>query len=295
MNLYYAVGGGLGHFSRALAFVHTHPELTPGNTVVMVADRYIYTLERHHFSESEWGNLCTEKIPKRLFQQRNQFTRWLQQWVDEHGPEAIFLDTFPAGISGEWNDVDTGRSRICYVGRYLDWHAYAYPPMLSFDQAYRTEVWHPDQEAVISRCSRQIVSLALHYPAASVPPSLLKQILDWQQLGREVWAVVHSEPLEETEALLSYARDKAAVIQSNPAFLVCCQQPFAIEAGVHAVALFPAYGLFPYVDRIITAGGFNLIQQTHAYQHKHWCMPFPRRYDDQFLRFKKRKEANTNE
>lgn len=289
MNLYYAVGGGLGHFSRALAFVHTYPTLTPGNTVVMVADRDIYTLEHHRFSVPEWGNLCIEKIPKRLFQQRNQLTRWLQQWMDDHGPEAIFLDTFPAGISGEWNGVDTGRSRICYVGRYLDCQAYAYSPALSFDRAYRTEVWHPDQEAVISRCSRQIVPLALHYPAASVPPALLKRIRDWQQRGRAVWAVVHSEPPEETEALLGYARDKAALTQIDPVYLLCCRQPFTSEDEVHAVALFPAYGLFPHVDRIITAAGFNLIQQTHAYQDKHWCMPFPRRYDDQFLRFKKRK------
>jgi hypothetical protein len=48
--------------------------------------------------------------------------------------------------------------------------------------------------------------------------------------------------------------------------------------------LYPATPLLPLADRILTACGFNVMRQTAAYRQQHRFLPFPRRFDDQFLR-----------
>ena len=291
MNLYYAVGGGLGHFSRAIAFVHSHPKLLPTNTIVMVADREMYTMRDHNFQDDLWSNLPMVKIPTQVFQDQQQLILWLQHWLSEHQPESIYLDTFPAGIAGEWNGLNPEGSRICYVGRYLQQESYSYADLISFDHAYQLEAWHPRQEERITRSCRKVIPFPLRYPAASVPQPIQKQINDWQSMGREVWAVVHSEPRDETEALLNHARDLAAMKQKNPIYLLCSSQPLEPESDMYPLRLFPAYGLFSRVDRIITACGFNLMQQALDFQARHEAVPFPRRYDNQFRRYKKWKAA----
>jgi hypothetical protein len=41
---------------------------------------------------------------------------------------------------------------------------------------------------------------------------------------------------------------------------------------------------------IITGCGFNAMRQTLPYRERHRFIPFPRRYDDQFLRAARRRE-----
>mgnify|MGYP006293237417 CR=1 FL=1 len=291
MNMYYAVGGGLGHFSRAIAFIHSHPELSVSNTVVMVADRDMYSLANHHFRDKSWATLKIVKIPTEAFQNRDCLHHWLSRWLEKVQPKVAYLDTFPAGILGEWNGLSHRPGRIHYVGRYLKRGAYSHSTDICFDRAYQLEDWHPGQEENLRECSKAIVPFTLQYPEACIPVDLQRKISNWQQEGREVWAIVHSEPKDETEALLSYARDIAALEDTHPVYLQCSYQSSAPVSDVFPCHLFPAYGLFPSVDRLITACGFNLMRQTLAFRHQHLCMPFPRRYDDQFLRFKQWKAA----
>lgn len=291
MNLYYAVGGGLGHFSRAIAFIHTHPGLSVRNTVVMVADRDMYSLAVHHFLDKRWADLKVVKIPTRLFQDQNGLRHWLSEWLDQSQPEVAYLDTFHAGISGEWNGLAGKAGRICYIGRYLNWEAYPHQADIIFDHAYQLEYWHSGQCNWLRQSSQSVTAFSLRYPKASVTEALQQKIREWQQNRGEVWAVIHSEPKGETEALLNYARDQAALEDKNPLYLLCSSQASEAAPDVHLLRLFPAYGLFPWVDRIVTACGFNLMQQSSGFRRKHLCMPFPRRYDDQFLRFKQWKAA----
>lgn len=292
MNLYYAVGGGLGHFSRAIAFIHSHPELSVNNTVVMVADRELYSLAEHHFLDKSWANLKIAKVPTEAFQDQERLCHWLSGWLETACPEVVYLDTFPAGISGEWKGLNNQSRCIRYVGRYLNWEAYSQRANIFFDRAYQPEDWHAAQEKCMSSCSKAIIPFSLQYPEVRIPQVLQHKISNWRQEGREVWAVVHSEPRDETEVLLNYARDIAAMEDIYPVYLLCSSESLAPAHDVFPCRLFPVYGLFPAVDRIITACGFNLIQQASEYRHKHLCMPFPRRYDDQFRRFQQWKGAD---
>ncbi|MFP4341787.1 MAG: hypothetical protein ACLFQO_15170 [Cyclobacteriaceae bacterium] len=292
MKLYYAVGGGLGHLSRAIAFIHSHPLLSPENTVVMVAEREMYTLQKTSFASKEWAAMPTAMIPTALFEETGRLSEWLQSWLRQHQPNDVFLDTFPAGIAGEWNHIPVSSCRFHYTGRYLNWPAYRFSAKLMFETAYRVEEWHSGQETFLQQHARECADLDLSYPPAALNTNVREQVCNYRQGSNEVWAIIHSEPAEEVEALLSYARDMAVQEAKSPRFLLCSSLPFPEEEDVLPLQLFPAYGLFPHVDRIITACGFNLIQQAAPFRNKHICMPFPRRYDDQFARFKKWKAKN---
>ena len=290
MMLYYAPGGGLGHFSRAIAFIHSQPYLSVKDTVVMVAERALYSLKRSSFADNSWQSLRLAKIPESVFSKPSSLAVWLKDWLQDHRPSQIYLDTFPAGIAGEWSDIRY-EARFFYVGRFLDWQAYPYPVIISFEKAFRVEGWHAEQEKQLVSRASCIQDISLAYPEAVLSTELEFRIKKWQADGREVWTVVHSEPAHEAEALLNFARDLAFQDKKSPVFLVCSSLDPEQQAGVYPVKLFPAYALFPWVDRIITACGFNLMQQAVAYRHKHLCMPFPRRYDDQFQRFRRWKAA----
>lgn len=288
MKLYYAVGGGLGHLSRAIAFIHTHPELNVENTRVMLADREIYQMEQAAFQDEEWKSLKIEPIPLSFFDDTEKLRNYLKEWVHTHSPEDIYLDNFPEGIMGEWNFEISRPTQIHYVGRYLNWPAYEQPVFRSFDTLYKVDAWHPEQQRYLSLLSDNIQTIELQYPAAKVSDEILMRFQQWKDEDRSIWLVVHSEPLEEVEALLHYAQDVAKAGQVSPVYVLCSQSGLESEQLGLNISLFPAYGLFEHVGKIVTAGGFNLMQQTRPFREKHICMPFPRRFDDQFLRTQKK-------
>ncbi len=286
MNLYYAVGGGLGHFSRAIAFIHTQSELSPEKTIVMVADRPQFDLWDNCLLDQYWQSLTIVKIPVECFSSQEKLTSWLQSWLNVIRPQAIHLDTFPAGIMGEWSGIEFKASYF-YVGRYLHWPAYAHPITIDFEKIFRVEPWHIEQSKVLSSQSKVCEDLRLTYPKAKqqLPfPSIIRQ---WQKLGKAVWAIIHSEPQEEVEALLSLARDLAYQEGEEPLFVVCSSRPVEYETEVYPRPIFPASALFPNGDKIITACGFNLMEQALGFRYKHHCIPFPRRFDNQFLRYQR--------
>ncbi|MEK6481320.1 hypothetical protein WJR50_27510 [Catalinimonas sp. 4WD22] len=288
MKLYYTVGGGLGHLSRAIAFIHTQPELNLDNMVVMLADREIYQMKQAAFQDERWKSLKIEPIPLPFFDDTEKLRNYLKEWTHAHSPEDIYLDTFPEGIMGEWNFEIRKPTQIHYVGRYLNWTAYDQPVFRSFDTLYKVDSWHPEQQRYLSLLSDNIQTIELQYPGAKVPEEILTQFQQWKDESKAIWLVVHSEPQEEVEALLHYAQDVAKAEQASPVFVLCSQNGVENESIDLCLSLFPAYGLFEYVDKIVTAGGFNLMQQTKPFREKHICMPFPRRFDDQFMRTQKK-------
>ncbi|MDF9795103.1 hypothetical protein OKW21_000366 [Catalinimonas alkaloidigena] len=284
MKLYYAVGGGLGHLSRAIAFIHTRPDLNIDNTIVMLADRDIYQMEQAAFMEEKWRALRIAPIPLSFFKRFEKLSAYLKNWVNDNVPDQIYLDTFPEGIMGEWNFEISKPAQLHYVGRYLNWPNYQQPVFKSFDTLYKVDDWHPEQQSYLPLLSPNTVEVKLQYPEAKVPGGILTQFQQWKEEGKDIWLVVHSEPAEEVEALLHYARDVAKAEQTSPVFVLCSQSKVDDKQLDLHLSLFPAYGLFVHVDKIVTAGGFNLMQQAKHFRDKHRCMPFPRRFDDQFMR-----------
>jgi hypothetical protein len=124
--VYYARGGGLGHLTRARAFLHTLGR----QDAVIVADQR--------------DARVTGDIPV----------------VSEIPPGDLILDTFPAGLFGE---IEGGV--VDYVARYVRWDRYALPadpPRIR--RAYILEPLHPEQEQYVLSHASAVEPLELHDP-----------------------------------------------------------------------------------------------------------------------------------
>ncbi len=287
--IYYAIGGGLGHLTRAQAVIHTL-NINPKNIHILTALPNAQQLCPNH---------SIIQVPSTLAQQPKKYQQWLQNLITTHNIQQIYLDTFPFGILGEWLPfLSNPDLQFHYIARHLQFNKYrqGMPCLLStplsfkpsFPQSFNpsirtllTEPLTPSHQQWINQNSQSIQALHLQYPP--IPTPTLPFSINWQN----TWLIVHSQPQEEILALLQYAQQKAKRQQQSPDILVICNTPLpALPSSIKTAHIYPTYPLFKKSAQIFIAGGFNSIHQTQAFAHKRHIIPFPRRYDDQFWRTK---------
>jgi hypothetical protein len=105
--------------------------------------------------------------------------------------------------------------------------------------------------------------------------------------------IVHSGPEHEVQELVEYTQELLAFERSDARVLVATQCDVELPHGFERVGDDPASGLFDGAARIVSAAGFNVMLETMPYRHKHHVVPFPRTFDDQFLRAARRKRLST--
>jgi len=287
MKLYYANGSGLGHLTRTLAVIHTlHLNHEP--MLLLTASVHAETIPLP-------VNVELVNIPSHFAQNLGAYQNWLCELIEYHQVNEVYLDAFPCGIIGEWNNFpDYLKVDFYYVGRILNWQNYEQvgiqrPP--KFKAAYMTENVDPKHKRFVQIHSQELLTLDLEYP----PPTLTqreKLIIDtlFDTVEKPVWLIVHSEPQEEVKQLCAYAIEISQIEGVDPFFVIISQtKPFkSITNNILWLNLYPASPLFEKAHRIFSACGFNMMQQTEAFKYKHMFLPFKRRYDNQFLRAKKR-------
>jgi hypothetical protein len=97
--------------------------------------------------------------------------------------------------------------------------------------------------------------------------------------------IVHSDTEEEVLLLYQHAKDIALLEEIQPEFVIISPcVPTDIRDEVTLFDFFPAYPCFEGVQKIITACGFNSMQQTKRFARNHIFIPFERKFDNQFLR-----------
>ena len=251
MTLYYAVGGGLGHRNRARRV------LTALDIDIRDADI-----------------LVTSDLPAELEGNPEAHRRFL---ADRFKGRRVIVDVFPAGIQGELSGIEG--VRFDHVARLIQWPAYRAavphdPPR--FETTYVVEPLTPEHETFAREASERVASLAL--ADAPSPPAV--------SLPTEPFSlIVHSGPADEVEELMAYAREL------HPGcFLVatCCQME--MPAGFERLETNRASDYFAAARHIVSAAGFNTMLETEPWREKHHVVPFPRRFDDQFLRAARRRE-----
>lgn len=280
MILYYAMGGGLGHLTRARAVLHTLG-LSGAATVMTASPRAA--------DPRVMGGLAVAAVPAALEGDTVAYRAWLADWFTRHRPRAVFLDTFPAGIRGEFcGFAPLADLPVTWVVRLLRWPAYAAqlrgaPPRLAC--ALAVEPPSAQQAAWLAAQGLRAEPLPLADPPPEPDPRMDSVVERLRGDPRPLWLVVHSGPAEEVRALLALAgRVRRAEGGEARLVVVSGVAPGELPPGTEVLDLFPAAPLFPLAARVVTACGFNAMRQTAPHRARHLFHPFERRFDDQLTR-----------
>jgi hypothetical protein len=184
--LYYALGGGLGHLTRARKVVDA----------LGLQDVVLLTASRFAGDPRVTGGLPVLKAPRRLGHDRAAFRAWLQGPLRDAGE--LIVDSFPAGILGELSGMRLPPAR--HVARRLRWDAYAERldgPLPEYDRTYELEPIAHDLGPMHP----------LTLPTAPVGEPLVDE---------PHWLVVHSGPQHEVDELLTHATGAPRLIVVSP-------------------------------------------------------------------------------
>jgi predicted glycosyltransferase len=274
--LYYAPGGGLGHLTRARAVIHTL-----GLSDVLLLTASPFANDKRVIGESK-----VLFIPKHFENDIAAYQFWLAELFAKYSFEKIIVDTFPAGIVGEFNDFNFPHTaQLLHVARALRLEEYGQyiSAAPGYDISFVVETLPDAQTDFLKRHSGKVIKLYLIDP----PPQEAILIPD------NTWLVVHSESTAETSRLLAMASLDAQEEQQRPRIIVV--SPAVPQIECEYLNYYPASDLFSQAQRIYTACGFNCMRQTEFFKQKHRYLPFARLFDDQAARAQQRKELTHGE
>jgi hypothetical protein len=264
--LYYALGGGLGHLTRATAVLR---QLEPGREAALL------TASPFADDPRVAGGLPVIRVPVELEDDRAAHRAWLADLLTG-GYDTVYVDSFPGGIVGELCGFEHPRLR--HVARRLRWSAYErrlHGPLPRYERSFVLEPLEAEHAAALERCSLRVEPLELPPPAAARaadPPEPL-------------WLVVHSGPAEEVADLVAYADEQRRAERSRAHLTVVSPcPPTEMPSDSDAVDVYPASALYPHAERIFTACGFNAMRETAPFRDRHRFVPYPRALDDQHAR-----------
>jgi predicted glycosyltransferase len=278
--LYYAVGGGYGHYSRAISYFHTN-QIHEDNFLILCNP------ELQSLSTTKKNILSIKESDLTMFD------ILLSNIVRDYSIDEIIIDTFPMGILGEWIKFQTKIPkklilRNLNIKRYLKDISIRlskqidFPFLLDylskeFKVLYQIEPISVDYYEIIYPLNKLIKKFVLQND--------LNIQIDFSIMPEKYFLVVHSGSLEELENLVFYAIDYKKMNQSKEIILIISAHKIEIDDCI-SIKEYPAKNYFQRASKIITACGFNSIFETISFRDKHLCIPFPRRYDDQFYRKK---------
>lgn len=212
----------------------------------------------------------------------------------------LIVDAFPGGLEGELCGLDVPMD---YVARLLRWNEYrrAVPGKLPrFGTTWIVEELTPDHRAFVSAHSDRVEFLDLS--EVVLRESVLRSPKDDlengdtqngdtengdTENGEPYCLVVHSGPEHEVRELVAYAAEL------DPKARIVVASPYAVE-GYPQVDACPVSHLFPAAAHIVSAAGFNVMLETEPWRDKHLVVPFPRKFDEQFLRAARRKATTSS-
>ena len=279
MNLYYAIGGGLGHLTRAAAFLHQ--QKIANKSLILTASLFAP-------DKRITGEIKTIFADENFVQNKKNYRDFLRKVLTENKIEKIFLDCFPVGIIGEFADFDFQNIEVNYLARLLKWNKYF--PLIKnstilFEQTFILENLENEHQKFIDNSSKIQTDFVLNYPFLKLSKSDKNIIRGIIERHKSFWLVVHSGNAEECSELVSYAREKHK-IESSETDLILISPNKIKDKHLFQYNLYPASVLFEKAEKIFTGCGFNAMNQLKDFRHKHYFLPFSRRYDNQFARAK---------
>ncbi len=311
MVLYYAMGGGLGHLTRAGAVWNT--------LKINLSEILLLTASLHAHEPYVPANVCVLQVDTSMQEKENQkeYQNFLKKILLENAISAIYLDAFPLGIIKEWHFLgdflkeNKLNIKIYYLARLLndnyfdnieDFNDISGEIFTSifYDTVFLLENLTSKNIAYIQKNTKNTKNLTLNYPKI-VTNNLntgffgnLSEDLS-ENLPENYWLIVHSEPLKEVEMLLDFATQIAYKERIKPFFVIICALEVSEKMkdfnkqnnkNILWANYYPASDLFKKAEKIFSAAGFNIMQQILPYYRKHYLMPFQRKLDLQEVRAK---------
>ncbi|WP_431687502.1 hypothetical protein [Hahella sp. NBU794] len=278
MIFFYALGGGLGHITRAQALIHTLGFDEP----VTLAMSSSWNQTEPPLS-SQFHPL---RAPREISKDPAEVRRWLSAALAQKTYRRIIIDAFPGGLLGELCDFPfPPGAELIHCARLLHWDRYSallHGALPRYRQGFRLEPLRDDHMKALSACCDSIDSLRLNDPPYDPPASHSVQI---DSLEPPLWLIVHAGSTEEILELAALAQDSATLEKTFPKLMLLSpQRPDELPAEIDHRCEYPATPWFAKAHRIFSACGFNTVRQLQPYRHKHRFLPFPRRFDDQFAR-----------
>jgi hypothetical protein len=268
MILYYALGGGLGHISRSLAFItHAPKALLP--RIRLLVSSISADVAR------PYSSCPMDRVPDWAMADPALYSRFLRDYFELHSFSCIILDTFPFGLLGELQRTMPDLRRLL-IGRYIRWEAYLQRC------AFLDNARWPHVAIMIEQQEEEYLCMLGRYGRiinAQWPISLARATDGGEPDVTPACCVVHSGPQSEIGRLLDLARRITAEkgIRGAP-------EIFRPEDGI-----FPMEHHLARFSDIVTGAGYagcaaSVVLQGRVRYHLH---PFPRRFDDQALRLKR--------
>lgn len=325
--LVYALGGGLGHLSRARRVVRA----------LGMADRAVLLTSSPHVDDPRvTGGLPVVRVDPALERDPSA----VRALIVARSPATLIVDAFPLGILGELEGLgdargsaddgtadvggpgepvrgaiagsaaavgperDGGRGepgrrggpRIVHVARRLRWDAYRRrfaDGRIRFARTLVLEPLEPAHEAFLRARSAEVVPFALDpepLPSRRAGPEPHDRGPGRAAPGPH-WLVVHGGPDDEILELVEHARERQRSEGVDvPIVLFAPSRPAGLPVGVAWRDEHPSASFLPSADRLVTAAGWNLMDETRDLAVRHHVVPFERALDDQPWRAARRRE-----
>ena len=271
--LYYALGGGLGHFTRAAAIARQFRRLRN--------EPFLILTNRALLPPEPVDALQLEDRPT-----PPQLAELVKSLVEELCPAVFVTDAFPAGVLGELGEVlpKLPARRIAVVRRLQpQWIVHWRLPELLRDHYDAAALVEPGACFADWPESLRVVETA---------PTLIRDADElWTRArARQTLNCNDDTPLiavvgEERDEWLAQAK------QIAPQGAIRFISPATPENK--GFSHYPLIELLPGCDFVVGACGYNLCHETMALNVPALLPPQPRLYDDQWARAKWRDERST--
>ena len=268
MVLYYALGGGLGHLTRARRVL----------SALGYSERAALLSASPYARDSRvTGGLPVVHVPSRLGRDRAAFRSWLADLLAALRPDRLLVDSFPGGILGELCGMALPPAE--HIARRVRWPAYSQRldgPLPRYEITRVLERLDARHAERLARSAQRLESFDLPVPSFERAEPLLDE---------PHWLVVHSGPDREVTAL---ARRAAAIRRDQGAsaqiLVICPHPPSWLPVGAQWRNAYPVAPFFGYAEKIVSAAGFNVMHETIQVRERHDFVPYFRALDDQSAR-----------
>ena len=269
MILYYCPGEGFGHLIRAKAVLHTFGILSH-NVIIVSQNTFIDRIFEHTAYQHEI-------IPDSVFGHAGLLAQWLEQLMNKYHVKTLFADTFITGIRQEFYHL-TKTVDVVYFARILkaEFLPEFLPGKINIQHIYILESLPTYQLKYLHDLGVSTSKLKIEWPQA---------VTDKMVLANSPYAVaVHSGPLNELLQLIEYTTEILVMKKIVAPILVISPHRLDTESGLIYLNTLYAESYFSNSLFIVTACGFNSMMQASPYAHKHYYIPFARKFDDQYVR-----------